>query len=44
VQWEAEEIPADDDDARVRYQGIECPACARLHLINPSTGKLLGEA
>jgi hypothetical protein len=25
------------------YQAVECPACIRLHFVNRSTGKLLGE-
>jgi hypothetical protein len=33
-----------DGDARENeYEGITCPACARMHLINRRTGKLLGE-
>jgi hypothetical protein len=30
---------AEDSDV---YEPVDCPACARLHLINKSTGKLLG--
>jgi hypothetical protein len=25
------------------YESMKCPACGRLHLINKSTGQLLGE-
>ncbi|HZR90114.1 MAG TPA: hypothetical protein VFB02_25215 [Bradyrhizobium sp.] len=25
------------------YRQIDCPACTRIHFINPETGKLLGE-
>ena len=37
-----------DDDASEpgpdhAYVGVQCPACGRLHLLNPKTGKLLGE-
>jgi len=35
-----------DDDSDVpetEFRGIVCPACTRLHFINPKTGKLLGE-
>ncbi len=32
--------PTERQDA---YQGEHCPVCARLHLVNPETGKLLGE-
>ncbi len=34
----------DDDDASDdEYEVITCPACAKVHLINRKTGKLLGE-
>ncbi|MDN4986800.1 hypothetical protein QY049_26935 [Bradyrhizobium sp. WYCCWR 13022] len=34
----------DDDDAPDdSYEAVTCPACAKLHLINRKTGKLLGE-
>jgi hypothetical protein len=42
VQWETDQVKPDDERA-VPYQGITCPACTRLHFINRSTGKLLGE-
>jgi hypothetical protein len=29
------------DEARI-YEAVICPACARLHFINTSTGKTLG--
>ena len=35
-----------DDDSDVpesEFRGHVCPACTRLHLINPKTGKLRGE-
>ena len=25
------------------YEGVECPACAKVHFINRKTGKLIGE-
>lgn len=25
------------------YESVSCPACLRLHLINKTTGKLLGD-
>ena len=37
----------DDDDKVVldnEYEGVICKACARLHLINRKTGKVLGQA
>jgi hypothetical protein len=34
----------DDNDARENeYEGIVCPACTKLHLLNRKTGKLLGQ-
>ena len=30
-------------ERRDAYQGEYCPVCARLHLVNPETGKLVGE-
>jgi len=35
-----------DDDPDVsenEYEAIACLACARIHLVNRKTGKLLGE-
>jgi hypothetical protein len=32
----------DQDISENEYEGITCPACTRLHLINRKTGKLLG--
>ena len=35
-----------DDDPDVsenEYEVVPCPACARMHLINRKTGKLLGQ-
>jgi hypothetical protein len=32
----------DDDVPESEYEGITCPACARLHFINRRTGRLLG--
>jgi hypothetical protein len=36
----------DDDDEDVpdnEYEAVTCKACARLHLINRKTGKVLGQ-
>ncbi len=30
----------EDDEA---YEAVTCTACARVHLVNPSTGKVIGE-
>jgi hypothetical protein len=32
----------DEDAADTEYEVITCPACTRLHFINPKTRKLLG--
>jgi hypothetical protein len=36
--WFADE-PADDN---LLYVSLRCPACARLHLVNRSSGRTLG--
>jgi hypothetical protein len=35
---------ADDgsEDTSETYQSVSCQACRQLHLVNPSTGKVLG--
>jgi hypothetical protein len=34
----------DDQDASDNeYEGVSCPACAKLHFVNRKTGKLLGQ-
>jgi hypothetical protein len=38
--WSADEVNDQDDDV---YQSFECLACTTVHLINPKTGKVLGE-
>jgi len=37
--WSAEEIP----DEPNTYETITCTACGQLHLVNPSTGRALGD-
>jgi hypothetical protein len=32
------------DDAEGSYMSVVCQACTKLHFINKSSGKLLGEA
>jgi hypothetical protein len=41
VQVVMSEVTASDPTDR--YEAITCPACARLHLVNKTTGKILGE-
>ena len=38
--WIADD-PVDRDDDN--YEAITCLACARIHLVNPKTGKVMGE-
>jgi hypothetical protein len=33
----------DEDVSDNEYEAVTCQACARLHLINRKTGKLLGK-
>jgi hypothetical protein len=35
--------PATAADRPDSYEAVACPACARLHLINKVTGKVLGD-
>lgn len=37
--WVADGSTERDDD---RYEAVTCDACAREHLVNPKTGKVLG--
>ena len=39
--WLAEETAS--DDPHCSYETVVCQACSRLHFINRSSGKLLGE-
>jgi hypothetical protein len=37
-------LSEDDQDAPDNeYEGIACPACAKVHFVNRKTGKLLGQ-
>jgi hypothetical protein len=38
--WVPETTSADKPDL---YEGVTCPACARLHFVNKITSKILGE-
>ena len=40
VQHWLADTPADDE---ATHAPVRCPACTRLHFINTSTSKLLGE-
>jgi hypothetical protein len=37
-------LEEDEDVSENEYEGITCLACAKVHLINRKTGKLLGQA
>jgi hypothetical protein len=41
VHGDAPEEP--NQDKGEHFEPVKCTACKRLHLINPKTGKLLGE-
>jgi hypothetical protein len=38
--WLPDEAPAVHADS---YEAVTCPACARMHLVNKTTGKMLGD-
>ncbi len=42
VQWSVEDATS-EREASITYQAVHCPACTRLHFMDLSTGKLLGE-
>jgi hypothetical protein len=37
--WFADNATADEGEV---YETMTCPACTRVHLVNPVTGKVLG--
>jgi hypothetical protein len=41
VHGDAPEQPSQDKGGH--FEPVKCTACKRVHLINPKTGKLLGE-
>ena len=38
--WSAQAVENDDSE---KYEAVTCLACQQLHLVNPKTGKTLGE-
>jgi hypothetical protein len=36
--FSAEEVPADDES----FETLTCLACRQVHLVNPTTGRVLG--
>jgi hypothetical protein len=39
--WFADDLTAANEDET--YETVICTACTRLHLINPKTGRVLGD-
>ena len=37
------QVDDDPDIAENEYEGIMCPACTKMHLLNRKTGKVLGQ-
>jgi hypothetical protein len=37
--WSADDVSAD----AARYEATTCTACRQAHLVNPSTGKVMGD-
>jgi hypothetical protein len=42
VQYSLSDDASQRDDEST-YEAVTCPACSRLHFVNRSTGKLLGD-
>jgi len=40
VQGYSVEQTTDDADT---YEAVSCPACTRVHLVNPASGKVAGQ-
>jgi hypothetical protein len=39
--WVADDPPAERDSET--YEAVTCTACTRIHLVNPKTGRTLGD-
>jgi hypothetical protein len=39
----ADDPECDEDAEQDAYEAVACTVCARVHLINPKTGKVAGE-
>ena len=35
--------PAEGDERAAKYLPVNCTACGRVHLVNPETGRVLGQ-
>ncbi len=42
-QAESDKPAAAPTIGKTSYRAIPCPACGQVHIVNPSTGKLLSE-
>ena len=42
--WLDEDAAPPPQEKNSRYEAIMCPACGKLHFVNRSTGKTLGES
>jgi hypothetical protein len=40
--WLPEAAPTESDNAN-SYEAVTCPACARMHLVNKTTGRMLSD-
>jgi hypothetical protein len=37
------ELKEDPSDKRRLYQGVQCPACHKVHTVDPFTGELVSD-
>jgi len=40
--WVVDDPTAHPEQNLERYELVTCPACTRIHLVNPKTGEVLG--
>jgi len=40
--WIVDDPTSHPEQNRERYELVTCPACTRIHLVNPKTGEVLG--
>jgi len=43
VQGYVEDFVAEDSARENTYEPVTCTLCSRVHLVNPKTGKVLGD-
>jgi hypothetical protein len=39
----ADKVPAENTETTETYESVTCPVCTRVHLVNRSTGRTLGD-